>query len=47
MDVNNVVVCDDSLRVDDVVIRARPEAAVDPVHPTRVGQKVLSLTTFH
>ena len=26
--VNNVVVCDDSLRVDDFVIMARPEAPV-------------------
>ena len=31
--VSTVIVCDDSLRVDDVVIRARPEAAVDPARP--------------
>jgi len=31
-DVQSVVMCDDRLRVDDIVIRAGPEAAVDPVH---------------
>jgi len=32
-DVHSVVMCDDRLRVDDIVVRARPEAAVDPVRP--------------
>jgi len=30
--VSTVVMCDNRLLIDDVVVRARPEAAVDPVH---------------